>query len=384
MRRAALLALAFAALGCAPAPSLVEVCGYPVLDRPVLVLERGEPTASLARLEGGCLAEAPAELPLGADQNLLAAHGRPFVGVNDNGALFGVDVAGLALKRPALDAYADGATSWTAHGIYGVDVDAANNLWVSRDDVSSLVILRPDGKVEDTVDLSALDTKYGNPRMNGVLVQGPYAYVALGFLPTPVTDEADRNGGIAEIATAAPHDVTRVIDLVGHNPVHALVPTGDPGVVLVATPGRHDELSDDDGIDRVWLDGSRPTEQLAREKELGGSVEEVAWGGEHEVYAITLGEEPGLNPTRLVVFDPSQPAGPSRIHELAKAPWFDDPVNGAAYVHSGLALTRDHVLVGDHTPGAPKIRVFSRATGKQVAAIPTTVGAPWSLLALAP
>lgn len=373
------------ALGCASAPEVAETCGHPVLDRTILVLERGEQTASLARLSKGCFTEAPPEILLGADQNLLAAHGEPFVGVNDDGALFRVDVAALALITPALDAYADGVASKTVHGIYGVDVDAAKNVWVSRDDVSSLVILRPDGSVEDTVDLRALDKIYFNPRMNGIFIAEPYAYVALGFLPTPISDEAERRGAIAVIPTAPPHGITRVIDMVGKNPVHQLWPIDEEGkTVVVATPGRHDQVEPTDGIDKISLaGGENAATQVVTESELGASFEEVAWGGEQEVYAITLGPEPGLNPTQLVAIDPTK-SGPSKFRVLAKAPWFADQENGAAFVHSGLALTKDHVVVGDHTPGAGRIRVFSRATGEQVAAIPTTVGAPWALVALPP
>jgi hypothetical protein len=209
--------------------------------------------------------------------------------------------------------------------------------------------------------------------------------VALGFLPEHITDEAERQGAIAVIATAAPHGISRVIDLKGWNPVHQLVPIDDSGqTVIVATPGRHDLAEAKDGIDRISLADGTVT-QILNESEINASVEEVAWGGEHEVYAITLGPEPGLNPTKVIRFDPTQAPATRDIQELAHAPWFDDSVNGAAYVHAGLALTKDHVLVGDHTPGAGRIRVFSRATGKELASIPTKAGSPpWQLLALPP
>ena len=138
------------------------------------------------------------------------------------------------------------------------------------------------------------------------------------------------------------------------------------------------------GIDKVSLvGGENALTQLATELELNASFEEVVWGGDDEVYAITLGPEPGLNPTKLVAIDPTK-SGPTKFRVLARAPWFTDQENGAAFVHGGLALTKEHVVVGDHTPGKPRIRVFSRATGAEVAAIPTTVGAPWSLVALPP
>lgn len=380
------MSLPIACSACAAAPDLTETCGYPELDRTVLVVERGDTRASLARLSDGCLTEAPTMILLGEDQILLGAHGQPFVGVNDQGALFRVDVEQLELVAPAIDAYADGAGAKSVHGIYGVDADANGDLWVSRDDVASIAVVDRKGSITP-VDLSDIDPD-GVPDMNGILVQDGKAYVALGFLPprnTPTEtfgDQAKQDGAIAVIDVATKKRVG-LLELGSKNPVRAFVPTGDPNVVLIATPGRHDEVSKGDGIARVWLDGSHEAEMLATEEELGGSVEEVVWGSDHEVYAITLGKEPGLNPTKVVVFDPSKPAG-ERVRELAKAPWFDDPVNGAAYVYSGLVLTEEHVVFGDHTPGAGRIHVVSRATGEEVAAIPTTVGVPWQLLALSP
>lgn len=379
------LAAALASAGCAAPPGPQQVCGYPALDRAVLILERGRETSSLAKLEGGCLTEAPAEIVLGRDQNLLSAGGQALAGVNDSGAIFAVDPAGPSLVAPGLDAYADGAASKEPHGIYGADRDGAGQLWVARFDVPSLIILSESGGVVDTVDLRALDATYGNPRANGVYLRGDRAYVSVGFLPTPVSDEAARAGGIAVISTAAPREVTGVIDLVGKNPVHRLVPADASGSrVIVATPGRYDAEDASDGIDLAALDGSEPARQLVSEDELHGSADEVVWGGDHEVYAIVLGKEPGLNPTRVVAIDPTLPPGSRVVATLAEAPWFDDPVNGAAYVHTGLALTQDHLLVGDHTPGAGRIRIFSRSTFAEVASVPTEVGAPWALLAMPP
>ncbi|MFT3766108.1 MAG: hypothetical protein QM820_11420 [Minicystis sp.] len=383
MRRAALF-LCLAAAGCDSAPGIETTCDFPALDRTVLVLERSDQTSALARLAGGCFAEAPSDLALGADQYPFAVRGRAFVGVNDRGSLHEIDVDALSF-RTTFDVYADHPKPDRPHGIYGVDVDASGDLWVSRDDVASLVVVKPNGKL-DVVDLSDLDPD-GIPDMNGVLVRDGKAFVALGFLPawnTPAFgDHATRAGAVAviDVATRTRLDV---IDLIGHNPVHALVPTADPDVVVVATPGAHDELASEDGVERVWLDGSRKTEQVIDEKELGGSVEEVVWGSDTEAYAIVLGPEPGLNPTRVVAFDPSKPAGQRVTRELAKAPWFADAVNGAAYVHAGLALAKDHVIVGDHTPGAPGLRIFARQTGAEVAFIPARNAAPWALVALDP
>ena len=376
------------AAACASPVATDPSCGHVALDRPVLVLEHGASTSALARLSGGCFTEASPDGVWGQDQSLLDARGRPFVAVNTDGSLRPLDSSSLAITK-TYDAYPDqhGGTS-IPHSIYGVDTDAGGNLWISRDDVSSLAVLRPDGSLAAAVDLASLDPKFGNPRMNGVLIQGQTAFVMLGFLATPFAqpnaDHAWRVGAIARVDTPT-RKILSTIDLIGHNPVRKLIPIDATGkVVLVATPGEHDDdKTPEDGIDRVDLEAGTAT-QLISETELGGSVDEVVWASEHEAYAIVLGPQPGLNPTKVIAFDPSQPPGHRVLRTLAKAPWFDDPVNGQAYVHTGLALDGGYVLVGDQTYRQTRIRVFSRATGMEQPSVPTTNGAPTALLAIDP
>jgi hypothetical protein len=385
----ALVVCACLAIGCASPPSSEESCGHAKTDRPVLVLERGDQTSAIARFADGCLVETPADPVLGYDQNLLGVDGRAFVGLNEQGTLQELDVQKLGKLGPAMDAYADMPGSTTIHGIYGVAIDAAKNLWVSRADAGSIAILRPDGSLDGTVDLSDLDPD-GVPDMNGILIQGGLAYVALGFLEYKDSElgtvvQPRQRGAIVVIDTATREIVDR-IDLAGHNPVQALVPTSNENEIVVATPGVYDEgvldeIAKDDGIDRVRLDGSGEVTQLVSEAELGGSVSELVWGGPTEVYAIVLGEEPGINPTRVVQIDPTRPAGQRVMKELARAPYFEDH-DAAAYVHVGLALTEHELLVGDKRSGEPKILVFSRATGEALAPVPTRVHPPAALLAL--
>lgn len=374
------------AAACASPAATDARCGGVSFDRPVLVLEHGSQTSALGRLSGRCLEELPPDGVLGQDQALLDAHGRPFVGVNTDGSLRALDPTTLKITRNIV-AYPDQpGTSQVPHSLYGVDTDAAGDLWVSRDDVSSLAIFARDGALAGTVDLASLDAKFGNPRTNGLLIEGPTAFVALGFLATPFArphaDLAWRAGAIARVDVAT-RKILSTIDLVGHNPVRRLVPIDATGkVVIVATPGVHDEVAPADGIDRVDLEAGTAT-QLIGEAELGGSVDEVVWGGEHEAYAIVLGPQPGLNPTRIVAFDPA-PAADHKVRTLAEAPWFADHVNGQAYVHTGLALDGAYLLVGDQTQQHTRIRVFSRATGVEQPSLPTTNGAPTALLAIAP
>ncbi len=392
MPRAALavpIALAAPALlaltACSTPDAALTSCGNTTLADPLLILERGDQSAALARLAGGCLTETGPDPVLGTDQNLLAAHARSFVGVNDDGTLRAVDPVTLLLTQ-TLSVYPDDppAPSQPPHGIYGVDVDAAGNLWVSRDDLPELAILAPDGSLVAKVDLGTLDPDEHHPDMNGILIEGDRAFVALGFLTHGggggiMNDTARRPGMIAIIDTTS-HAIVGHIDLVGHNPVHRLVPTDATGQrFIVATPGRHDSIDPDDGIDLVDLVAGTAT-QLISETALGGSVDNVVWASPTEAYAITLGPKAGINPTQVIAFDPQRNAV---TRTLAKAPWFSDPQQGQGYVHVGLAIDGGDVVVGDHELDDPRLLVFSRANGAALPPIPTNVEAPWGLLVLA-
>lgn len=386
LRTAAPCSLAAALLGgCAEAPTSEETCGHPALDRALVVLERGDQTSALGRLAEGCFTETPSDVVLGYDNNLLEAKGDAFVAQNLEGTLRALDAAELRLGT-TWEVYADQGASSDVHGIYGVDRDASGRLWVSRTDVGSLAIMEPGGGLSTTVDLADLDADDGVPDMNGILVAGDRAYVALGFLdfskiPEPVVP---RREGALVVLDATTGERLSTIDLRGHNPVHAPVRTGDPGVVLLATPGVYDEIDPADGVDRVWLDGSRDPEQIVDEVELGGSVDRVVWAADDEVYVIVLGAVPAINPTRVLRLDPTRPPGERVVRELARARYFDDH-DAPAYVHVGLALAGDHLVVADQDPGRPRLVVFARADGAEVASIPTKVDfPPAALVALPP
>lgn len=381
MKRA-LVALAPVLVACSSPSGPTTTCGAAAaaLSRPLLVLEHGDQTSSLAKVSGGCLTESSPDPVLGRDDALLEAHGVPFVAVNDDGSLRKVDPDALRITQ-TFAVYPDHPSSACFHGIYGVDADASGDLWVSRDDVGEVAVIAPDGALAARVDLSKLDPDGQHPDMNGILVTGGYAYVALGFLTHGdggciASDTARRKGMIAVIDTSTRE--VRQIDLVGHNPVRKLIPIDATGTkIIVATPGKHDVKDAGDGIDLVDLTAGTAT-QLASEDRLGGSVDEVVWAGPHEVYAITLGDVPAVNPTRVIVFDPATQDAP-RV--LAQAPWFTDHANGAAYVHVGLALDGDLLVVGDRTPGAEGIRLFRRSDGTEVLPpIRPGVEAPWGLL----
>src|SRR5262249_31913912 len=120
--------------------------------------------------------------------------------------------------------------------------------------------------------------------------------------------------------------------------------------------------------------------QLVSEVRLGGSVDQVAWGGPHEVYALTLGQEPSVNPTEVVVFDP---AGSDPPLPVVRAPWFSDPA-GAAYLHTSLILAGDLVVVADRPPGQAAIRLFHRSGGELLPPIVPAVQPPKQIVSYGP
>ena len=373
MKRCSPLAL-IALAACAGSPEPVTTCGGPVLERTIVVLETDYQTSALGRIAGGCLTEEPPDVVLGGDVNLLAAGGRAWAGINEEGTLRAVDGTTLALG-PRLDAYAGTlGEGGSAHGIYGVDVDAAGDLWVSRDDAGSVAILKADGTPSATIDLSDLDPEDGVPDMNGILLADGKAFVAVGRLAYPATGETvvkPRGSGLLAVIDAAERTRLGTIDLKGRNPVHALIPTdASMEAIVVATAGLVDQKEKGEGIYRVPLQIGGTAELLVNEDDLGGSVSELVWASDHEAYAIVMGDVPGVNPTTVVAIDPAQ----KTVTPLRKAD---------AFVHGGIVLTDEWVVVGDHTPGAAKVLFFHRGDGA-AREIPASVLRPFALVALPP
>lgn len=372
MKRLTSLALLSLA-ACTGSTEPVTTCGGPALERTIVVLETDFQSSALGRIAGGCLTEQLPDLVLGSDLNLLAAGGHAYAGINGEGTLRAIDGATLALG-PRLQAYAGAlGEGGDTHGIYGVDVGAGGELWVSRDDAGSVAVLKADGSPIGSVDLSDLDPD-GVPDMNGILVKDGRAYVALDLLAYTsegghLTVTPQEHGAVAVIDNATRQRVLR-IELLGGNPAHGLLPTEDGFVV--ATPGSFDEAREGDGIDRVRLGATPEVQQVIDEKTLGGSVNELTWASDHEAYAIVLGAVPGVNPTRVVAIDPSQGTVTRELTPLADA-----------FVHSGLVLTDEYVVVGDHTPGAPRVLFFPRAGGSP-REIPASILPPFALVALPP
>ena len=250
-------------------------------------------------------------------------------------------------------------------------VDAEGRLWVTRFDHPTLAILSGGDRV-DTIDLGPFADADGLPEMAAIHISGGRAYVALQKLDTgaaaaiyPPTGP----GAVLSIATADPSDILQ-LPLSGRNPFNHFSPAPyDPSLLVVPTPGLFDAVSLEDGIDLVDTVAGA-ARQLVGEPALGGSATEALLAAPDEGYAIVAGPEEGVNPTRVVAFNP-------KTGQLTRT-----LATAAGFYHWGLALAGRHVAVGDRTPGSARILFFDRATGALGGEIPAQQMAPVSLRAL--
>jgi hypothetical protein len=164
----------------------------------------------------------------------------------------------------------------------------------------------------------------------------------------------------------ATHARTGTFLLAGRNPFGRFVPMDATGSrFAIATSGRSFFTDPEDGIDVVDF-AAGTAKQLISETELRGTVGELVVASPTEAYAIVLGDGE-KSPTSLVRFDPSNG---TRTQVLDAAPLF---------LHAGLALDGELVLVGDHTVEGAGILAFDRATGASRGRITAHRLPPWSL-----
>ena len=102
---------------------------------------------------------------------------------------------------------------------------------------------------------------------------------------------------------------------------------------------------------------ARSARQILSEGLAGGSVTDVALVSPTEAYAIVAGPEEGVNPTRVVAFDPER-GEVTRVLATAEG-----------YYHWGLLAVGDLLVVGDRTPGSARVVFFDRGTGDEVGAV---------------
>jgi hypothetical protein len=368
MRALALAVVSISLAGCVTPEAAITTCGDVRLDHPLIVMEQDPAkTSGLGRVdEGGCFLEIP-DASLSGVGVLATAGERIFFIDQQQGVLDPIDPKSLKLAGDPVATFAAGKDPAEPNP-HGLDVDADGQLWIARYGLGSLAVVDPAGKIAATVDLSDLDPD-GLPDMEAVHVDGDRVHVALELLDF----NADGNGAVLPRGPGMIATIDRVtrkrtgtFALAGRNPFGRFAPMDAAGSrFAIATPGPVFTIDEQDGIDVVDFATGTAT-QLISEVELGGSVAEVVIAGPTEGYAIVLGVGE-KSPTSLVRFDPSKG---TRTRILDQAPLF---------LHSGLAIDGDLVLVGDHTIKGGGILAFDRATQAAAGRITAHRLPPWSL-----
>ncbi len=295
---------------------------------------------------------------LGKDPQLTASNGRVFFLARDSDLVFELDPAcGTPIAR--LSVHDEAAPST----VNPHDVAAApdGSLWVALYNVPRIVIMK-DGKVDGNIDLSAYDPD-GNPQAEAISIASVDG-VTKAFVTLERLDDRDTRPGFY-LRSKQPSSMLRidvasrtveaVIELAGRNPFNPMAEHG--GALFLAEPGNFD--ADDEplaGIERFDTRTST-TRLLVTEKDLGGSVSEIAVTDGCGA-AIVAGPAPNENPTSLVTFDPAT----GRVVTTAASAVLG-PTPG--YDLWGLAWRDDALYVGDRRREGPgyRVHVFEREPG---------------------
>jgi len=352
---------------CVTPETMARTCAGVAVGQRLLVLEGDLRATSGLGVVGadGCLTEVAGGLALGGDTAIAASRGQALVLDRDEGIVHRVDPEALQIVE-SLRAYRDGEPRSNPQD---AAVDAAGRRWVTRFDRPSLAVLGEGGTLTE-IDLGAHADADGIPEAAAIHMEGDVAHVALQKLDAEAANAIYPPTGPGVVLSIPAEDPSAMhaVDLVGQNPFGRFsAAPWDAGLLAIATPGVFDAISPDDGVDLVDTVAGE-ARQIVAEDALGGSATEAILAGPTEAYAIAAGPEAGVNPTRVVAFDP-ETGKVTRV--LAEA---------AGYYHWGLALAGDHVAVGDRTPGRARIVFFDRKTGTQVAEIPTQRLAPLSIV----
>lgn len=312
---------------------------------------------------------------LGTDPALATSGGRTFFVDRLGDAIFEIDprCGTPSTKWSTSDARRRGTTN-----PQDVAVAADGALWVPRYNEPSLAILEPRSDVARTIDLSSYDDD-GNPNASAIAIPdgSAKAFVALQRLDdTDPMLRSTRPSQMLRVDVAAA-TVETVITFEGRNPFGQMTPYA--GALFVAMPGNFSAKDEyDAGIERFDTAKST-THLLVRERDLGGSVVEVAVTD--GCGAAIVADESTANRTSLVTFDPasgavlasaSKPLLATDGFDLRALAWVTPP--GGAPV----------LLVGDRRPAARgyAVHVFDRTDACTLHVRPDVIFAPAKPIAL--
>ncbi|AKT37344.1 SMP-30/gluconolactonase/LRE family protein [Chondromyces crocatus] len=345
------------ATGCVSPETTATTCADVRVEQPILLLESDlRTTSGLGRIDGeGCMTETAGGLALSGDTTLSSSSRQLFVLDRSAGLVHRVTAETTQLDE-TFRAFDD--TEGRANP-QDVAVDAEGRLWVTRFDHPSVVVLDRRGAISARVDLEPYADADGNPEAAAIHIADGTAHVALEKLDAKATDAIyppTGPGVVLAIPTRLDGAITP-IELAGRNPFGRFVEAlWDPKLLAIATPGDFGELTAGDGIDLIDTAEGK-ARQIISEVALGGSATDVALVGPNEAYALVAGPEDGVNPTRVVAFDPER-GEVTRV--LAKA---------EGYYHWGLLIVGDLLVVGDRTPGRARVVFFDRSTGSEAGEI---------------
>lgn len=355
----------------APAP--------PACEGVEIIVAASDYSRSLVCGAPGC-AEGPRTVgaDLGEDPQLAASGGRAFFLARSEDLVFELDprcgtpIARFGLAPPERP---PGARTSNPH-----DAAAApdGSVFVVLYNEPRIAIVE-DGVVTGGIDLSAYDPD-GNPQADAIRIVDvggvSKAFVSLERLDDAGGLRSTRPSQMLRIDVAS-RVVEAAVELAGRNPFNPMSELGP--FLYLAAPGNFDDAAEDAaGVEQ--FDTRTSTSRLVvSERDLGGSVAEVAVG-EGCAAAIVAGPEPNVNPTALATFDPVT----GRVFATANAPALG-PTPG--YDLQGLAWRGRFLYVGDRRrgPSGYPVHVLER-TGDGCELRPTgrTLDLPEKPVALRP
>jgi hypothetical protein len=308
-----------------------------------LIVAASDYTSSVLCGAPGCVAgPGTTGADLGGDPMLATTNGRAFFLARDNDLVFELDAAcGTPHARSSVhDLAPRNASTGEVRPANPHDAAAApdGTVVVPLYSAARLAFLR-DGKLDGSLDLASYDAD-GNPQADAVAivpVDGrPKAFVTLERLDDHDLLRSKQTSQMLRVDVGS-RAVEAAIDLAGQNPFNVMGQLDS--ALYLAEPGNFDAADDDKaGIER--FDTATSTSKLlVHERDLGGSVAEVAVMNGCGA-AIVAGPEKDVNPTKLVTFDPvtGKVTGQSSPPVLGPTPGYD---------LQGLAWRDQKLYVGD-------------------------------------